>query len=195
MIDFETLDTSNFPALLSIGAVAFDLYAPNEFIEFHKKIKTQTSIDLGGSVSFDTFAWWLRQSKDARDYITNQKDAVAIDLVFQDLELFIKSNKIKYVWSHGSSFDVTIAENYFEKLKIDVPWKYWNIRDTRTIFDLTKIKRTEFQGTKHNALDDAKMQAVDVQRCYCGFKSLMDKLNSLRTAEGSGQGNPPAQTE
>ncbi len=180
MLDFETLSTDNMPALLSIGAVAFDVYSVNNFKEFYRNINIQSSIDLGGTVSASTFLWWLNQSNDARQTIIKQENPINIKTVFEELNEFCKENKIKYVWSHGATFDIIIAENYFNKLGIKVPWMYYNAKDTRTLFDLTKITRTKFEGIKHNALDDAKMQAIDVCRCYIGFKNLMDKLKETK---------------
>ncbi|MEO5349575.1 MAG: 3'-5' exoribonuclease [Magnetococcus sp. YQC-3] len=183
MIDFETLSTDNMPALLSIGAVAFDVYELHTFKEFYRNIDIQSSIDLGGTVSASTFLWWLNQNHEARQKIVKQENPTNIKLVFEELSEFYKDNKVKYVWGHGATFDVNIAENYFNKLRIKVPWQYYNARDTRTLFDLTKITRTKFEGTKHNALDDAKMQATDVVRCYVGFKNLMDRLKNNSVKE------------
>jgi len=43
-----------------------------------------------------------------------------------------------------------------------VPWKFWQVRDTRTIFDLG-ISPDRPPVLKHHALEDAWNQAVGVQ--------------------------------
>lgn len=181
MIDFETLDTSNMPALLSIGATIFNPYTQkgmDEFIDFERLIDLQSCIDIGGMISASTIKWWMMQSNEARMKIAkpDTKPIAAFD-VFTALGNFMKDNKVKKVWGHGSTFDCIIAENYFNKLGIKVPWQYWNTRDTRTIFDLTGITRTPVT-VKHNALEDARGQAIDVIRCYAGFKNLIEQATA-----------------
>ena len=56
-----------------------------------------------------------------------------------------------------------------DALDVEAPWKYWDVRDTRTIyelarFDLRSLKRSN--GVHHNALDDAKHQVIGVQQSY-----------------------------
>lgn len=182
MIDFETLDTSGLPALLSIGAVVFDPINQkdaSEFIDFEKIIDIQSCIDIGGTVSGSTFKWWLTQNQEARNKIAKpETSSIKVDVVFSNLAQFMKTNKVKYVWGHGSTFDCVIAENYFKKLNTKVPWQYYNTRDTRTIFGLTGITRTEIT-IKHSALEDARGQAIDVIRCYQGFKNLMKQVEEI----------------
>jgi inhibitor of KinA sporulation pathway (predicted exonuclease) len=45
-------------------------------------------------------------------------------------------------------------------LGMQSPWKFWNVRDVRTVVDIMKINPKEFifNGIKHNALDDAVHQ-------------------------------------
>jgi len=45
-----------------------------------------------------------------------------------------------------------------------VTWKFWEVRDTRTLFDLAKVD-VRIEG-KHNALTDAVAQAQAVQQAY-----------------------------
>ena len=52
---------------------------------------------------------------------------------------------------------------------LPIPWKYNNIRDCRTVF---KIAEWQAQKASHNALEDAKEQAVDL-------KCAVQKLNGV----------------
>ena len=69
------------------------------------------------------------------------------------------------VWSHGATFDLVIIENIYRQLGKNLPWQYWQLRDTRTLFDLG-FNPDMPQGSKHDALQDAIRQSVGVQNIY-----------------------------
>jgi hypothetical protein len=58
-----------------------------------------------------------------------------------------------------SRLDVPILEAAFKACGLVVPWKFWDVRDTRTLYDVTGVNVDRSQGTHHNALDDARAQA------------------------------------
>lgn len=64
------------------------------------------------------------------------------------------------VWGNGATMDITILQSAYEYFGMKTPWEYWAVNDVRTIVDLKpEIKRnTEFQGVKHNPIDDCKHQ-------------------------------------
>ena len=54
---------------------------------------------------------------------------------------------------------------YFGKIQKAVPWKFWEVRCTRTLFDIG-INPERPPVLKHHALEDAWNQAVGVQNVY-----------------------------
>ena len=70
----------------------------------------------------------------------------------------------KNIWSHGSIFDVVILENVATSMQQGVTWNFWEIRDTRTLFDIANVE-VQVEG-KHNALADATAQSYAVQKAY-----------------------------
>jgi hypothetical protein len=72
-------------------------------------------------------------------------------------------------WAHGSLFDIAILEDLYRQIEKPVPWQYWQIRDTRTIFDLGWDPDMP-QASKHDALQDAIRQAAGVQNIYSKLK-------------------------
>ena len=51
-----------------------------------------------------------------------------------------------------------------------MPWNYWQIRDSRTLFNmLPKDPRKDVQMDLHNALADCYFQAKSVQKAYKNF--------------------------
>jgi hypothetical protein len=47
------------------------------------------------------------------------------------------------------------------------PWSFGNVRDTRTLFDITGVSlRDGNHITTHKAVEDAERQAIVVQQAY-----------------------------
>ena len=172
MIDLETLATSTDAAILTIGAVKFDPFGLEmkepAMESFYVKVDIDSCHDLGLTTSDDTIEWWSRQSQEAQDAAFDPEGRIPITDAFHQLYKFCWG--AKRVWSNGASFDVVICETVFRKINKAIPWKFWEIRDVRTAFDLgIDPKRPPI--TAHHALEDAWNQAVGIQNVY----------NTLRT--------------
>ena len=67
------------------------------------------------------------------------------------------------VWGNGSTFDISIMENILNMYRIKLPWSYNGVMDLRTFRRfIARGATVENLGVAHNALDDAKSQAVFV---------------------------------
>jgi exodeoxyribonuclease VIII len=64
------------------------------------------------------------------------------------------------VWGNGASFDNAILAQCYRAVGMDFPWKFWNDRCYRTLKNLVLDVPFERTGTHHNALDDARSQAI-----------------------------------
>jgi hypothetical protein len=159
MIDLETMGTTPGSAIVSIGAVLFDPRVG--------KISKDTfyrELDWEGQnriVDKDTHDWWYgpKVNDAAREALGGFDDLA--DVLGELADWLPKDAK---VWGNGSCFDITILENAHYKLKMDIPWKFWNIRDCRTVLDMYESKRGGFNKSgnlaeAHNALGDALFQA------------------------------------
>jgi len=173
MIDLETLATSTDAAILTIGAVKFDPFGSvadfSENDKFYVKVDLDSCNELNLTVSDDTINWWATQSKEAQDEAFSPKNRIHIEDAFADLYKFCWG--AQRVWSNGAGFDVVICETIFNKIHKAVPWKFWQVRDVRTIFDLG-IDPQRPQVTAHNAVEDALAQAISVQNVCRVLKSV-----------------------
>lgn len=158
MIDLETLSITSNAVILSVGACAFDLDKKEIYSTFEVTLDIDQQLknrDINGS----TILWWMDQSDEARSKITKTQKTNII-LFLKNFSLWIKKNKIKYVWGNGSHFDISILQNLYEQYNVEVPWKYNKVQDLRTfkrfVANGKTIKRV---GTAHSALDDAVSQA------------------------------------
>jgi DNA polymerase III epsilon subunit-like protein len=164
MIDLETLDVKPTASILTIGAVKFDplgeeLVRP-EMDSFYTKIDLDSCDKYNLTVDDSTILWWSQQSVEAQAAAFDETDRVSIEDAMQNFYKFCWG--ATHIWSHGSGFDIVILENVFAKVGRAVPWKFWQARDSRTIFDLG-INPNRPPVTKHHALEDAWNQAVGVQ--------------------------------
>lgn len=164
MIDIETVSTLPTAAVVSIGAVEF---FPDRGVlgkELYVPVNLQSSVDAGLTVDADTLCWWMAQGEAARAVFNDESKAPLSDALTA-LGNFVPAGA--KVWGHGAGFDPVVLENACRAIKAKVPWSYRVVRDTRTIFDLAKIKLGEHAiGTHHNALDDARHQAKAVCSAY-----------------------------
>ena len=167
MIDLETLATSPNASVLTIGAVKFDPFGDDlndpTCKKFYIRIDVDSCDELKLDVNDDTIAWWANQSKEAHEEAFNPEGRVHIREAFDQLYKFCWG--AKRVWSHGASFDTVICENIFRKLNKAVPWQFWEVRCTRTLFDLG-VNPERPPVLKHHALEDAWNQAVGVQHVF-----------------------------
>jgi hypothetical protein len=179
MIDLETLDVTPTATILTIGAVKFDpngdeINNPN-CDKFYCRVDIDSCDQLGLTVSQSTLDWWASQSAEAQEAAFDPADRIHIKDAMDQLYKFCWG--AKRVWSHGSAFDIVILEHVLGKLQKAVPWKFWEVRDTRTLFELV-IEPNRPPVLKHHALEDAWNQAVGVQNVYRVLRSLNHGITS-----------------
>lgn len=166
MLDLETWGTRSGCAIRSIGAVAFDPSQAGLGAEFYANVDGESCLDAGLRIEAGTAEWWESQSPEARAHLRD--NPLPLREALAQFSSFWRMNSVTFVWGHGASFDPPILEAGFRAAGAPVPWKFWDIRDTRTLFDLAGVSLKNFPraGTHHNALDDAKHQVLAVQAAY-----------------------------
>ena len=162
MLDLETLATTPDAAVLTIGACKFDPNQNDVQSTFYERIQLDSQESYDRVINEDTLAWWSKQDKQIQEEAFSDADRITLQQAMKKLYSFgFGTNN---VWSHGSIFDIVILENICRKLQQAVTWKFWQVRDTRTLFDIAKVD-VIVEG-KHNALNDALAQAKAVQQSY-----------------------------
>lgn len=157
MLDLETLGTRPGCVVLSIAATQFDLDG-RVGASFYANIDPQSCIDAKLTVDPKTKQWWSEQSADAQRALINDRKPLR-EVVERFNEWFYKAGG-PCPWGHGASFDPPIWEAAAVAAGSAPPWKFWNIRDTRTVFDLFDFDTRDIirKGVYHNAFDDARHQ-------------------------------------
>jgi hypothetical protein len=160
MIDCETLSTELNAQVLTIGAVKFNPNGDDILDTIYLKIDIESCSDLNLDISESTIEWWSKQKPDALEDALSETGRLDVKDAMKLLYKFCSAGT--GFWSHGAIFDIVVLEQIFKKLKIGVPWKYYQVRDTRTLFSLG-IDPTMPTTTAHNAIDDAIAQVRSVQ--------------------------------
>ncbi|NBP58700.1 3'-5' exoribonuclease [bacterium] len=163
MVDLETLATTPNAAILSIGAVTFDPNSSNIYDDFYYRVELESLEGLDSYIDDGTIEWWSKQDASVQEEAFNPEGRVDIRLVIDDFYKFCMG--ASHFWSHGSTFDIIILEHYFRQLGKPYPWNFWQVRDTRTLFDLGYDPEMP-QANKHHALEDAVRQAIGVQNMF-----------------------------
>lgn len=171
MIDLETWGTLPGSALRSIGAVTFSPYGDCHAEQsFYANIDKLSCEDAGLVINRDTAAWWATQSFEAQQRLEENPQALR-DAV-HSFAIWWQSVGGTYVWSNGANFDEVLWRVAAERVDHGTPWKYWNVRDTRTCWHLARLnaKSVPFDGVQHDAMADARHQAKCVTRAYSMLK-------------------------
>lgn len=165
MIDLETLDTSPFCVVLTIGAVIFDPKGSGIIDKIDLRPSIEDQIALGRLINDDTVRWWGNQSAAAQHEALGDHDRIPFKEAMEKLHKFCWNRGNP--WSHGAAFDIVAMETSWTKLDMSIPWQFHKVRDTRTLFDVTGVSlKDDGYVTTHKASEDATRQAVIVQKAY-----------------------------
>lgn len=169
MIDLETLSTSSTAAITQIGLAPFvldrgDVARGGIRID----VDPQSCIDLGLAVDWPTMYWWLNQSDAARKSLPAPGKGLPLQDALRETSAYVQSLNAKrlFVWSNGATFDIPILAHAYRVSGLTAPWRYDHARDTRTIQMLAPSAKRPQPKVKHDALQDARAQAVWVQNMY-----------------------------
>ena len=169
MIDIESLDTSPYCVILTIGAVRFDPKGMGivEKLELRPTIEEQTE-KYNRVINDDTLRWWSTQSEAAQEEALGDRDRIPFKECMDRLYKFCWNRRA--VWSNGASFDCVVMETAWRQLDMRIPWPFYTVRDTRALYEVAGVKLKDGgHVTTHKAVEDAERQAIVVQDAYRKF--------------------------
>jgi len=169
MIDIESLNTTPDCVILTIGAVRFDPKGTGvvERLELRPTIEDQTGV-YGRTINEDTLRWWGEQSPEAIEEAMGDWGRESFADCMEKLYKFCWNRRA--VWSDGASFDCVVMEHAWRQVSDKpnpIPWPFWSVRDTRTLYEITGVSLKDGgHTTSHKAVEDAERQALVVQKGY-----------------------------
>lgn len=185
MVDLETLSTRSNAVILVIAGIKFDrqrvetLDEPVETMDtFYRRVHIQSCVDVGMHIDPETEAWWKTQSTEM--YEENfGKERVPLQTALEDFKKWY--GKSTLVWSNGASFDIPILDEAYLRCNQKSPWKYWEIRDTRTIYDIGNVKSYNLPKiNNHHALYDCWRQIWGVKKAIQYLRQTLQPPHLLR---------------
>lgn len=170
MLDLETLGVKSGSAIISIGACVFDSSGIRD--EFHTCIDIDSNLKCGRTVCASTLKWWMNQSVKARSIFDRQ--GVDLTVALYEFAEWCNKNSVATVWGNGSDFDNAILSDAYSKQSIATPWPFWGNRCFRTMVNVLPPKELERVGVHHDALDDAKTQALHLIKILGSSSNILD---------------------
>jgi len=165
-IDLETIDTRPQSTVLSLGAVKFNPSNDSEpYDELYFKICINDQDRLGRTTSDSTIQWWSKQDPKIMEEAFDQEGAITVEEALSKINKFVVG--VDVLWGQGYGFDYTIIEDMYRSLGKPIPYNFWQVRDSRTLFSVCKEDpRKKIQNDLHNALADAYYQSKAIQMAY-----------------------------
>lgn len=105
----------------------------------------------------DTLAWWMQQSPEARTAAFSNPVPVRPALSHMGAWImWATAGGDSLIWCHGAGFDAPLLEALYKTFGMTPPWQWWNVRDTRTLYDLAGVDKRQYDvPPPHVALNDA----------------------------------------
>jgi len=172
MIDIETKGKRADTVVLSIGAVRFDPYSNAEITDtlyLHPNLDQQDL--MGRTCDPATMEWWDKQNSMVKNEAFMTEGRLPVGEVLTKLSEFCMDADA--IWSQGPQFDMVILEDLYRSLSIKKPWRYNQVRDSRTLFAVLGDRRMKDSADAHNALMDAVSQAWAVQQCMLRYRDVL----------------------
>ena len=173
MVDIETMDIIPTAAIVSIGAVHFDVAGQGShesMLEdsFNVNISLESNEKFGRTMSASTIEWWLKQSKDAQKSLFRDP-LMPLNTALIKYRMWLESKTADRYYANDPDFDIVILNNGLKSIGDSSPFAYHQHRSVRTTIELAypddPMPNVE-AGTAHDARDDAIKQAIMVQHCY-----------------------------
>jgi hypothetical protein len=165
-IDIETLGTSPGTVVLTIGGIKFNPHEDDGLhSDFYYRLDADEQIEMGRTVDEKTLEWWETQPEEIKAEALAPNDRFPAEETLKALNKWLVG--VDKIWCQGPVFDIGILENLYKQIGLHHNWPFYIIRDSRTLFGLMdKDPRKEIDFTAHNALADAIVQSLCIQKVY-----------------------------
>ena len=153
MIDLEGLATGPDTTILTIAAQAFDPLGDGWYNQqYYARITLESQENR--RIEQGTLDWWATQPPLARDEAFAEEGRIPLDQALDGLGKLIWHSK--RIWAQGPTYDMNILEHAYKSYGKPIPWQYYSVRDSRTVFGLWP--ELPKPPTSHHALEDCRRQ-------------------------------------
>ncbi len=189
MIDLETLDTKNSAVVLSIGAVVWEVVGTEKINDpdknssvvfivdrFYRALEIDEQVNKGRTVSLDTIRFWMDAHPAAREEAFDWRGRVLPAMALAQFYTFKNKHPgISSFWAKPSTFDFPIWEDLADDFGAEVPWRYNQKYDVRTV-----VREASYSAKDH---DYSKIVGVPHTPIY-DCEAAIDLLYAARVKIG-----------
>lgn len=155
MTDIESCGVRPGAIVLS---VAFVRFSDEAHMTINLSVPDQEM--LGMEKDESTLAWWRDQEAThpgAWAAATSNPTPLAGALAYIGQWLtWARGSDDMRIWCHGATFDCPLLGELYRRAGIACPWGFYDIRDTRTLYDLALMRKEDYAvPPPHIALNDA----------------------------------------
>ena len=164
----EELERGQLPEVVEIGLVFFDA---ETFEQLDSRIWYP---EVGnGTMSYGTVAWWIKQiletGKAPAWYVWRAGgNTYLVDRVLDDIVVAFSNWKPVKVWGNDPEMDLTPIEEWFKCKGRNVPWKFYQRMDVRTVKDWSGV-RPEKSAT-HDSVEDCVREVAILKMANGGVE-------------------------
>ena len=157
MIDIETIGVAPGATILTIAAQSFDPLGTGYYNQqYYARITLESQENR--TIDQSTIDWWATQPE-AQAEAFCEEGRIDLDQALDSLgKLIWHSN---FIWCQGPTFDCTILEHAYKSYNKPIPWQYYKVRDSRTVFSLWP--GLPKPPVSHHALEDCRRQIALLQ--------------------------------
>lgn len=160
MIDIEGLATGPDATILTIAAQQFDPFSTGYLSrDYYCRVTLESQENR--AIEEHTLDWWATQGP-SKDEAFNEADRIPLDQALD--ELYKLAWQHDYIWMNGPTYDANILEHAYKSYGKAMPWRYYKIRDARTIYSL--YPDLPKPPTSHHALEDCRRQIDMLQATF-----------------------------
>lgn len=153
MIDLETVGTGPEACILIIAAQQFDPFGSGYMSrQYYARVDIESQPNR--NVEQSTIDWWATQPDVAKNEAFNEEGRIPLEQALEELGKLIWHSK--FIWANGPTFDMNILEHAYKSYNKALPWKYYAVRDARTVYSL--YPGLPKPPTSHHALEDCRRQ-------------------------------------
>ena len=163
MVDIETLAVTPDACILTIAAQQFSPFIKHDYSElrhFYSRISIESQKKR--AVNENTVEWWANQSEQSQEEAFSENNRIPLQDALKELSPLIWQSD--FMWINDPVFEVNILGHAYESFGLPVPWKFYLVRDARTVYSLyPELNRTP---STHHALKDCRRQIEMLQQTF-----------------------------
>ena len=116
MLDLETMSLASNAAIVSIGAVQFDLKEGKLGAEYYRNIDLASSVEYGLDMDPNTVMWWMQQGDEARAALAG--GTLDLRSALRNFNDWLDSLQIPWgerrIWGNGAAYDNVVMKNAYK---------------------------------------------------------------------------------